>query len=138
MPRAKRAHEDDSYETSKKVKSVANIVSIAVPKQKKNDDGNAYWELSAKRRVTVDEFKGKTLVALREFYEKDGKLLPGKSGLSMTPEQFGVLVAAVDQIKAVLKDKGIDFEEGIGDPEEDEDAEEEADAKFVVDDEDDE
>lgn len=31
------------------------------------------------RRVTVQDFKGKTLVSIREYYTKDdGKLLPGK------------------------------------------------------------
>ncbi|XP_020701558.1 RNA polymerase II transcriptional coactivator KELP [Dendrobium catenatum] len=32
--------------------------------------------LSNKRRVTVQDFRGKTLVSIREYYEKEGKQLP--------------------------------------------------------------
>lgn len=46
--------------------------------QLKDTEGNTYWELSRTRRVTVTDFKGKTFVNVREYYEKDGKDLPGK------------------------------------------------------------
>lgn len=41
-------------------------------------DGNEYWEISKMRRITISEFKGKRMVNIREYYEKDGKDLPGK------------------------------------------------------------
>lgn len=34
--------------------------------------------MSGKRRVGVQEFKGKVMVNVREYYEKDGQMLPGK------------------------------------------------------------
>lgn len=43
-----------------------------------DDNGDSYWELSGKRRVTLSEFKGTRLVSLREYYESGGKELPGK------------------------------------------------------------
>ncbi|OVA08211.1 Transcriptional coactivator p15 (PC4) [Macleaya cordata] len=36
--------------------------------------------LSSKRRVTVQDFKGKTLVSIREYYQKDGKHFPSSKG----------------------------------------------------------
>lgn len=48
-------------------------------------------QLSGKRRVQISEFKGTTMVGVREYYEKDGKTLPGKKvsglGLSLILEQ---------------------------------------------------
>jgi len=38
------------------------------------------FQLSDKRRVTVQDFRGKTLVSIREYYKKDGKELPSSKG----------------------------------------------------------
>ena len=43
-----------------------------------DDEGNKYWEISKARRVTVSEFKKKSLVNVREYYEANGKWMPGK------------------------------------------------------------
>jgi len=34
--------------------------------------------LSGKRRIGVQEFKGNRMINIREYYEKDGEMLPGK------------------------------------------------------------
>lgn len=41
-------------------------------------NGDRYWEISKMRRVTISSFRGKTMVNIREYYEKDGQELPGK------------------------------------------------------------
>ena len=41
-------------------------------------DGNTFWEISKMRRVTVSEFKGKQMVSVREYYEQNGEMRPGK------------------------------------------------------------
>jgi hypothetical protein len=43
-----------------------------------DDNGDKYWEISKNRRVTVSEFKKNFMVNIREYYEKDGKMMPGK------------------------------------------------------------
>lgn len=44
----------------------------------KDANSDPYWELSGKRRVTVNKYNGKWFVGIREFYESGGKELPGK------------------------------------------------------------
>ena len=38
---------------------------------------------AAKKRVQVHKFKGKVLMDIREFYNKDDEWLPSKKGLSL-------------------------------------------------------
>ena len=73
-------HDDPS---SKKAKSTAaeGDADIPLPHSKVDANGERYWEISKQRRVTVSSFKGKNLVNIREYYEKDGKELPGKKVL---------------------------------------------------------
>uniref|UniRef100_A0A383V677 DEK-C domain-containing protein n=1 Tax=Tetradesmus obliquus TaxID=3088 RepID=A0A383V677_TETOB len=60
-------------------------------------------DLGSKRQVAISEFKGTYYVNVREFYEKNGELLPGSKGLSMTGEQWGKLVAGMPGLNAQLE-----------------------------------
>lgn len=70
-----------------------------------DDDGDLIvCRLSEKRRVTIQDFRGKTLVSIREYYKKDGKELPSSKGISMTEEQWSTFKKNIPNIeKAVRK-----------------------------------
>ena len=59
---------------------------------KKNDSGEAYLELSDNRRLTIREWKGRSLIDIREFYQKNDALLPGRKGISLAESQWQILV----------------------------------------------
>ncbi|KAL3456321.1 transcriptional Coactivator p15-domain-containing protein [Aspergillus heterothallicus] len=75
--------------------------------RKEDANGDGYWEISKMRRVTVSSFRGKTMVHIREYYEKDGEEHPGKKGISLPVEQFSALLTLLPDIEAALKEKGV-------------------------------
>mmetsp|Transcript_26925 Transcript_26925/g.59607 ORF Transcript_26925/g.59607 Transcript_26925/m.59607 type:complete len:93 (+) Transcript_26925:32-310(+) len=58
----------------------------------RNDEGDWFVDLGKNKRLTVRKFKAMVLVDIREHYEKNGQMLPGKKGLSLSPEQFAALL----------------------------------------------
>ena len=44
--------------------------------------------LSNAKRIAVQVFKGAPTISFREYYEKNGKWLPGKKGINLNAEQF--------------------------------------------------
>lgn len=51
----------------------------------------------------MSEFKSKIYVNVREYYEKDGKTLPGKKGISLTVPQWKKLLESADAINEKIK-----------------------------------
>jgi len=70
---------------------------------KKTDDGETYFQLGLKKRVTVREFRGKTYVDIREYYEKDGKSLPGKKGVALAAGDYMLFKDLIPDIDNALK-----------------------------------
>lgn len=93
-----------SKRTKTEVTTPAGSSSIA--SRRVDTNGDSYWEISKLRRVTVSSFRGKTMVHIREYYEKDGQELPGKKGISLPIDQFTSLVSALPDIELALKEHG--------------------------------
>ncbi|KAL8141572.1 hypothetical protein V2J09_014604 [Rumex salicifolius] len=78
---------------------------------KRRSDGKEYDDegdliicrLSSKRRVTITDFRGKTLVSIREYYYKDGKELPTSKGISLTAEQWAAFSKNVPAIEKAIE-----------------------------------
>ncbi|KAF1356289.1 transcriptional Coactivator p15-domain-containing protein [Delphinella strobiligena] len=108
----KRVSEDDYdsdggfVDDAPKLKKVKTTKAGPPKELQKDDENNEFWELSAKRRVTLSNFKNMQFVNIREYYDKDGKTLPGKKGISLSIEQFNALVELLPQIEDSLKSKG--------------------------------
>lgn len=63
-------------------------------------------QISGKRRLQISEFKNMTMVNIREFYEKDGKALPGKAGINLPLEQFTTFLSLLPQVLKELESRG--------------------------------
>ena len=61
------------------------------------------YQLSGMRFVSVSDFRGKPLVNIREYYESNGKLLPGKKGISLAIDQYEQLKKFISKLDEDLK-----------------------------------
>lgn len=94
------ADEDDDEEEEEKV----------VPKKKKSEkkavQEEPFVDLGGRKRATVSEFKGHTLVHIRQYYENSsGEMRPSKIGIALKISEFEVLKKSIGKI-----DKMIDVE----------------------------
>lgn len=72
------ASDSDDQGRLKRVKTKKDAPDTSNSTQKVDSNGDVYWQISNLRRVTISAFRGKTMVNIREYYEKDGQELPGK------------------------------------------------------------
>ncbi|KAK7285776.1 hypothetical protein RJT34_20557 [Clitoria ternatea] len=84
------------------------IEALPVVVKRKNDDSERLiCQLSNRRNVVVQNFKGTTLVSIREFYNKDGKQFPGSKGISLNAEQWSAFKRNVPALEeAIAKMEG--------------------------------
>ncbi|CAL5195036.1 unnamed protein product [Lathyrus oleraceus] len=71
-------------------------------KRKKDGSEHVICQLSTRRKVTVQDFKGTTLVSIREFYLKDGKQQPTTKGISLPPDQWSTFKNSVPAIEEAI------------------------------------
>jgi len=65
-------------------------------------DESFFIDLGSNKRASVSALGGKLMISLREHYEKDGKMLPGKKGISLPPDQWMKLCAVADKLTEKL------------------------------------
>ncbi|KAJ5286913.1 ssDNA-binding transcriptional regulator [Penicillium angulare] len=106
MASRKRSSNTQDAETDVQVQPKKAKVNAGESTPKVDANGDKYWEISKMRRVTVSSFRGKNMVNLREYYEKDGQELPGKKGISMPVAQFAAFLKILPDIEEVLKEQG--------------------------------
>ncbi|ETI24999.1 hypothetical protein G647_04369 [Cladophialophora carrionii CBS 160.54] len=98
--------DDEDVPITKRGKGASGNAFRPSSKVQIDADGNKYWEIAKARRVTLSEYKGQTMVGIREYYEKDGQWLPGKKGISLTLDQYSALIQITPQIEDLLKSQG--------------------------------
>jgi hypothetical protein len=81
--------------------SSSSAAATSITEGEKVADGIRF-SLSNKRFLTVKKWKGKSLIDVREFYEKDNQVLPGKTGISLTVEQWDALKGLIGSVDAAL------------------------------------
>ena len=82
-----RALDDPAVARPAPAAAAAASTQGALVEPLEGEKGDSYFELTSKRRITVTNFRGAHKVDIREFYEKDGKMLPGKRGIQLDIEQ---------------------------------------------------
>ncbi|XP_056457855.1 SUB1 regulator of transcription b [Gadus chalcogrammus] len=62
------------------------------------------FQIGKMRYVSVRDFKGKTLVDIREYWmNPDGEMKPGKKGISLNAEQWSQLKEQISDIDEAVK-----------------------------------
>jgi len=90
---------------SKKVKSESSPAKSSSgaggSQAKKSDDES--WSLDKTRMVKINEFKGRIFIDIREYYEANGELKPGKKGISLSASQYQKLKEILPEVDEALK-----------------------------------
>uniref|UniRef100_A0A915EG45 Transcriptional coactivator p15 (PC4) C-terminal domain-containing protein n=1 Tax=Ditylenchus dipsaci TaxID=166011 RepID=A0A915EG45_9BILA len=103
-PKKKRKHEKESSSQDTSSKS-SSKKSKKDKEYVKSANGEEMIEFGKNRFVSCTEFKGKKMINIREYYEKDGKLLPGKKGISMPLHQWNEFKGIIPDIEELIKKK---------------------------------
>lgn len=120
MKRGKLSEEivnsDSDYETSssqdnknshgqEKTKKKNKTVKLEENESTSTSNDNKSFELSGKRKVTVQKYRTSILVDIREYYEDKASGLerPGSKGISLTKEQYEKFKELIPEIDAALK-----------------------------------
>ncbi|XP_055906906.1 RNA polymerase II transcriptional coactivator [Eupeodes corollae] len=121
MPKSKKSGNgtDSSYDSdsgpdditpppkAKKSKAEPATAKVETKKSTNEDSSNSTgpWTLEGLRQVSVTEFRGRKYVDIREFYNKDGKTLPGKKGIALSLSQWQKLLDVAEEVTAAVRNQ---------------------------------
>uniref|UniRef100_A0A914HGD9 Transcriptional coactivator p15 (PC4) C-terminal domain-containing protein n=1 Tax=Globodera rostochiensis TaxID=31243 RepID=A0A914HGD9_GLORO len=71
-------------------------------KRERDQQGNEIIPIGGNRFISVDRFKGRILIGIREYYQKDGKWFPGKKGISLNQDQYQAFLKVLPDVKKML------------------------------------
>ncbi|KAK1560977.1 hypothetical protein Q3G72_033067 [Acer saccharum] len=110
----------DGKEADSNVQGETRDQLVNIKKEANHEEGRVICQLSDKRRVVIHEFWGKTLVSIRDFYQKDGKQHPSATGISLARDQWGnfrksvpAIEEAVKKMQAKIRSEVEDEENGV-------------------------
>ncbi|CAL8087277.1 unnamed protein product [Orchesella dallaii] len=116
MPKTKKLEESSDSDSDssgprdrnpppkKQLKTEPSSAKSSSSKSKSGGEGEeSSWTLDKKRVVKINEFRGTVYVDIREYYEKDGEMRPGKKGISLSASQWQKLKDVMPEIDSALK-----------------------------------
>ncbi|CAD7000392.1 RNA polymerase II transcriptional coactivator [Ceratitis capitata] len=104
MPRAKKESESSSSDSGPEDRGPPPSKKSKAGSSTSGEDANPNgpWTIENLRQVRINEFKGRKMVDIREFYEKNGEILPGKKGISLHIHQWKKLLELAPEINKAL------------------------------------
>ncbi|CAK7335752.1 unnamed protein product [Dovyalis caffra] len=98
-------HVVNSFLEEQKVKQEDDEEEGGKQEQEYDDEGNlVICRLSAKRKVTIQNFRGANLVSIREYFHDGGVERPTTKGISLNEEQWSNLRKNIPAIEKAVKD----------------------------------
>ena len=95
------AKSDDESEEERKPAKKAMAKKNGETVNEKPADG--MYEIGSMKFVNLNQFKGKIYVNIREYYEANGKLNPGKKGIALSIDQWQKLKSHIASIDRDIK-----------------------------------
>ena len=93
MEKSKKENKEKKYLGKKKEKEKEEVESSNKNSPKNNKkselivtDDEVILHLDNKKRLTISKFKGRLFVNIREYYDDNGTMKPGKKGITLSKD----------------------------------------------------
>ena len=110
-----QSKENNSEEEERKEKKEKKLLGKKREKEKKKEkkeeeenediivgEKEVTFLLDKKKRITVQKFKGQLKVDIREYYDDNGVMKPGKKGISLNLDNWNKLKEFLDKIDEAI------------------------------------